>query len=204
MPEKQTAKDRIIHAAAGLMHARGFESVSVQEICEAADVHKGSFYHAFPSKDELVIAVLDFHWGNARSQYWRLALGGDLLPLDRLRRFFHMAYYYFREDSSGGGQIWGCPFGNTALELGDRKPAVGGKVNEIFEDAIGHLRSTLQEAVANGELSGIDPHETATALWAYYEGTLVLAKARQDPEIIRDLGDTIIRMLRVWARHGAI
>ena len=196
MARTSDAKDRIIRAASTLIHERGFEHVGVQEICQAADVRKGSFYHFFASKDDLIIDVLDFHWKNARSQYWRLALGGDLLPLDRLRRFFHMAYYYSKQASEAKGALWGCPFGNTGVELGARNQRIVGKISEIFDDAIDHLQTTLQEAVRNGELTNIDPRETATAIWAFYEGALVLAKARQEPELIRDLGDTYIQMLR--------
>ena len=196
MARTSDAKDRIIRSASELMHERGFEHVGVQEICLAADVRKGSFYHFFASKDDLIIDVLDHHWKNARSQYWRLALGGDLLPLDRLRRFFHMAYYYFKQASESQGALWGCPFGNTGLELSARNQRVVGKISEIFDDAVNHLQTTLQEAVRNGELPHINPRETALATWAYYEGALVLAKARQDPELIRDLGDTYIQMLR--------
>lgn len=196
MGRTSDAKERIIDTASRLIHERGFEHVGVQEICTAADVRKGSFYHFFRSKDDLILDVLDHHWKNARSQYWRLALGGDLLPLDRLRRFFHMAYFYFRQTSEAQGALWGCPFGNAGLELGARNRRIVGKISEIFDDAVDHLQTTLREAVRNGELENINPQETAVATWAFYEGTLLLAKARQEPELIRELGDTYIRMLK--------
>ena len=153
MARTSDAKDRIIRSASQLMHERGFEHVGVQEICLAADVRKGSFYHFFASKDDLIIDVLDHHWKNARSQYWRLALGGDLLPLDRLRRFFHMAYYYFKQASETQGALWGCPFGNTGLGLSARNQRVVGKISEIFDDQDWNLSETNREHLAQRQLA---------------------------------------------------
>jgi len=39
-------------------YARGCTAVGVDEICRQVGVHKGSFYHCFPSKQGLVLAVL--------------------------------------------------------------------------------------------------------------------------------------------------
>jgi len=39
-------------------YARGCTAVGVDEICRQAGVHQGSFYHCFPSKQALVLAVL--------------------------------------------------------------------------------------------------------------------------------------------------
>ena len=74
-----------------------------------------------------------------------------------------MAYYYSKQASEAKGALWGCPFGNTGVELGARNQRIVGKISEIFDDAIDHLQTTLQEAVRNGELTNIDPRETATA-----------------------------------------
>ena len=40
---------------------RSYQAVGVDELCQAADVRKGSFYHYFSSKSELAKAVIDLH-----------------------------------------------------------------------------------------------------------------------------------------------
>ena len=60
-------RDRLIRTAARLFLARSYASVGVNEICAEATVQKGSFYHYFPSKSDLAVAVIDYHaaalWG---------------------------------------------------------------------------------------------------------------------------------------------
>ena len=53
------ARDRLLATAAQLVHERGYTAVSVSDICEAAGLKKGSFYHFFPSKHALVLATLE-------------------------------------------------------------------------------------------------------------------------------------------------
>ncbi len=108
MERSSDTKERLVDTAAKLMHARGFNDVGVQEICATAGVQKGSFYHFFKSKGDLAAAALDKHWSEARNQYWRLAFGEDVAPLNRIRRFFQMAYDYIRDESEGAGSTKGA------------------------------------------------------------------------------------------------
>jgi TetR/AcrR family transcriptional repressor of nem operon len=58
MGRTSDARDRLIESGQGLMHERGFTAVGVSEVCAHAGVNKGSFYHFFPSKQELALAVI--------------------------------------------------------------------------------------------------------------------------------------------------
>ena len=61
MPRTSDARDRIVATAARLFLERSYQAVGVDELCQAADVRKGSFYHYFSSKSELAKAVIDLH-----------------------------------------------------------------------------------------------------------------------------------------------
>ena len=39
------SRERLLEAANAMMYARGYEAVSVADVCEAADARKGSFFH---------------------------------------------------------------------------------------------------------------------------------------------------------------
>ena len=54
----QRTKAAILEAATLLMRRYGFENTSIRQICEAAQVSTGSFYHLFKSKDEIVDVIL--------------------------------------------------------------------------------------------------------------------------------------------------
>jgi AcrR family transcriptional regulator len=55
--KREATKQDILQAAARLFAARGFDATSVEDITEAADVAKGTFYYNFQSKEEVVIAL---------------------------------------------------------------------------------------------------------------------------------------------------
>ncbi|MBI4490372.1 MAG: TetR/AcrR family transcriptional regulator, partial [Deltaproteobacteria bacterium] len=54
-----STQERLLDASQQLMLAKGFVATTVDEICEAAGVTKGSFFHYFKSKEDLGKSVLD-------------------------------------------------------------------------------------------------------------------------------------------------
>ncbi|MHA6531219.1 TetR/AcrR family transcriptional regulator [Paenibacillus sp. BAC0078] len=61
----EETKKRIVQQASQLFVQKGYGAVTMNEVCSAAKVSKGSLYHHFPSKDELFLHVLEEdleHW----------------------------------------------------------------------------------------------------------------------------------------------
>jgi AcrR family transcriptional regulator len=57
---KRETRARLLEAALGLMAEKGPEGVTINEITEAADVGRGSFYNHFESQDEIYAALVDW------------------------------------------------------------------------------------------------------------------------------------------------
>lgn len=57
MSEKITTKDKIVEAAWGLFHEKGYESTTIEDIIAAAGISKGSFYYYFEKKDTLLNTI---------------------------------------------------------------------------------------------------------------------------------------------------
>ena len=62
MGRRSSARARLAATADNLFRDRGFEAVSVAHLCQDAGVNKGSFYHFFPSKRDLLLEVIDNAW----------------------------------------------------------------------------------------------------------------------------------------------
>jgi TetR/AcrR family transcriptional repressor of nem operon len=172
------ARERIVDTACELFYQHGYQAVGVQEICEAAGVKKGSFYHFFRSKQELALAMLDEMWERLRKLEFEPAFRPDLAPLERIERYLELTPEVFAAFRTPDGQLCGCPFGNMALEMSTHDEPIRCKVDAIFRAWATYLAEALDEAVARGDLPPLDSRAAAESVVAYLSGVAVLAKTR--------------------------
>ena len=65
-------RDTLMEAAFGLVRQKGLSATSVDEICAAAGVSKGAFFHHFKSKEELAVAAAH-HWSAVTEGFFETA-----------------------------------------------------------------------------------------------------------------------------------
>jgi TetR/AcrR family transcriptional repressor of nem operon len=198
MGRTSTTKSRLITTAMELMYVRGYTAVGVHEICTQAGVHKGSFYHFFPSKQALVLAVIDTYGQHIRS-LWEDIMRADGSLRERLQHVFAHTYRAHCQLLMGRGQLYGCPLGNLALELGSQDPIVRQKLYDMFTAWAQVLERSLREAVASGALPALDPVTTAQTVVAYFEGVIMLAKTQNTPEVITQLAHGAVALVEAAA-----
>lgn len=196
MGRTSNARELLIESAGALWHARSYGDVGVNEICECAGVRKGSFYHFFPSKQDLALAMIDEYRRRFRRRFVRPALADGLAPLDRITRLVELQIEFLAGEGSGEC-IRGCPFGNLVMELSTQDPVLRERLEQVFDESLEFFEDALGEAVAAGDLTSIDVHQTARAMQAYMQGVFLLAKAKNDIEIVRELGPGILRLAGV-------
>src|SRR5882724_12302352 len=56
-------RERLFSASLRLFGQKGFAETTVEDITEAADVGKGTFFNYFPSKDHILLAFSDMQLG---------------------------------------------------------------------------------------------------------------------------------------------
>ena len=178
-------QQRILEAARDLIYARSSADVGVAEICAQAGVQKGSFYHFFASKRDLILAVLDAHYQGFKERFLERAFATDLTPLARLQRFAVLVYEFQKQLMDLTGQVLGCPVGNLANEMASHDEPIRERIDQIFRMAQRHIRQTLTDASDAGEITDTDLDATAQAMFAYFEGVMMMAKTRNDPEVLR-------------------
>ena len=179
--------DRIVDSAKQLIYASSYADVGVAAICEKAGVKKGSFYHFFPSKQELTLVVIDNFYIEMKERILDEAFHPSLVPLARLSKFIELAIGMQAEIHQQTGHIYGCPFGNLATEMATQDEAIRCKIDKSFNRFQSLIRDTLQEAIDSGSTGDMDVDATAQAFLAYFEGTMLLAKTHNDPQILRQL-----------------
>lgn len=191
MNRESDTRQRIVDGARDLIYGRSYHDVGVAEICARARVRKGSFYHFFPSKQELSLAVIEEMRVALDARVLSPALTPDAAPMQRLSRFVEKLYDFQRQAMKAPGHLPGCPFGNLALELATSDEVIRQRLQFVFDHIESRFAAVLEEAVAAGDIEPIDTAATARAMLAYVEGVLLMAKTANDPELIRQLGHAL-------------
>lgn len=184
-------RTRIVSTARELFHGNSYSDVGIKEICDSARVQKGSFYHFFRSKRDLALAVIDDMADDWAHGFVAEAFDSELPPMERLDYMVDAAYYWQKAAKDIEGRMPGCLFGNLALEISTRDDVLRAKLNAVFDKAAVQFRQALEQAVSRGDLRPLDTEATATAMLAYLEGVILLAKTQNDPEVVRRLGPAI-------------
>ncbi len=173
------------------MTEKGFTNTSMDDILSVSGVKKGSLYHFFTSKTELGLAVLDLYWERATTwvdhQFENLPGG----PLERIQKFF--AGEGFPETT---GKFTGCLLGTIVAEMSLIEDRLSGRALELLNRFVDRIAQELDKAVQAGELSaGTDTKSLARQLVTYFEGGLLIAKACQSLQALRDLAPGISALI---------
>ncbi len=196
MGQKPDARERLVRSGRELMLERGYTAVGIAELCESAGVNKGSFYHAFPSKQDLALEVIDRFAGESSALFDDMVTGVGP-PLTRLRRFFDAVYTHQRERRAECGRVQGCLLGGLAQEMSGQDPVLRKRLGEAFDWQVGRFERAIAEAVGRGDLPRLDARRAARSLTALHQGALLLAKTTNDPEPLARLGEDALRLLGV-------
>jgi TetR/AcrR family transcriptional regulator, transcriptional repressor for nem operon len=171
-------RDRIVRSAAKLFLTRSYQSVGVGDLCAAADVRKGSFYHFFPSKAELAKAVVDLHAGELER---RMAAGGERAPAARLIAIADAVTLIQTGFEKRFGRIVGCPFGNLAAELSTTDDELRAHLAGVFARWQRTLATACRDAADAGALRGGRSGPARRQILAQIQGLILLAKVCGGP-----------------------
>src|SRR5277367_2784206 len=152
-------KRKLVDAGVKLMRAQGFNATTVDDICSAAGVTKGGFFHYFKSKEDIAqAAVLRFREGKAQdfhdAPFRKLA---D--PLDRV-----YGRLDFVKESTGGSKhlTKGCLIGMFAQELSFTNPELRGACRDSFARMAGDFEKDLADAKSiHAPKADFDPKNVA-------------------------------------------
>jgi TetR/AcrR family transcriptional regulator, transcriptional repressor for nem operon len=194
LPARPDARAKLLDAAVGLVRAQGYAATSVDELCRAAGVTKGAFFHHFKSKDDLAIAAAH-HWSETTGALFASAPYHDHAdPLDRV-----LAYIDFRAALIAGAPAeFSCLVGTMVQEaFGANDDIRAACEASIF----GHAATLEADIEAARNKYKIKSDWTAKSLalhtQAVLQGAFILAKAQGGPEIARDMAGHLKRYVQL-------
>lgn len=192
-----TAREKILDAALTLVRTKGFAATTVDDLCAAAGVTKGAFFHHFASKEALGVAAAD-HWSKVTSAFFAEApYHRHADPLERV-----LAYIQFRRDILKGDlPDFTCLVGTMAQEVHQTSRAI----TDACDTSISRHAATVETDIAEAmRQRGLDP-AGATTGWSaaslalhtqvVLQGAFILAKAKGGPDIAEDSVDHLSRYI---------
>ncbi|HEY1561469.1 MAG TPA: TetR/AcrR family transcriptional regulator [Caulobacteraceae bacterium] len=134
--------DRLVMAAMTLFAEKGYISTSVADILREAGANSGSLYHAFPTKQDLLLEVLRRYRDGIGPMLLEPAWAGVDDPVERI--FALLAAY--RGMLARTDCLYGCPIGSLALELHEPDPPVRELLAINFDGWTGAIEACLAAA----------------------------------------------------------
>jgi TetR/AcrR family transcriptional repressor of nem operon len=178
VPGRVSARDKLLDAAVQVVRQKGYAATSVDDLCRAAGVTKGAFFHHFASKEELGVAAAQY-WSDFTTAFFDSAPYQKLSdPLDRL-----LGYIDFRRDILRGNlEDFTCLLGTMVQEAYETSP----KIRQACDASISrHAAAVGRDIAAAKKLYAPDAKWSAEELALFtqvvMQGSFILAKAKHGP-----------------------
>lgn len=182
MPSQTSAstRDRILHIARDLILSRGFSAMSIDMICAQADITKGGFFHHFSNKEVLGEAVLQQFWQDALERQQHVMQSTHASRLEQLVAYLDDAIISYQDPQLSQG----CMLAIFTMGLAETNPRLFQVSRRYFQDWRNQLTGMFEQIKAEQHLDAFDADAWAELYIAALEGTLLLAKAMNDTQVI--------------------
>ena len=191
-------KERLVTTAMDLIWKSSYGSVSVDGICKAADVKKGSFYHFFPSKISLAVAALEEAFDTYRPMLDEV-FSPINSPIERFEKYSELGCSSQKEIAEQYGMVCGCPFISLGSEMAPQDESIRKKTHEIIVRHKKYYEVTLRDMVAEDLLAkDADVQIIADQIYAYIMGQFVMARISNSLDMFeRDIKSGLFRIMGV-------
>lgn len=179
-PIQHESKTRILNAALHVIRAKGYAATTIDDICHAAGLTKGSFFHHFKSKEELAIAAADHFAAMAAGLFKSAAYHAPTDPLDRV-----LGYVDFRAAILRGElPEFTCLLGTMVQEAYESHPAIREACDRHISEHAAEVAKDIAEAKRkHAPRAAWSPESLGLYTQAVIQGAFILAKAKHGPEV---------------------
>lgn len=172
--DEPSTRDRLVFAAMRLFGEKGYLSTSVQDILREAGANAGSLYHFFPTKQDVLLAVLEMYRLGIEPMLLAPAWEGVDDPIERV--FALLARYRGLLEQTDC--LYGCPIGSIALELHEPDPPVRELLSINFDGWVNHIEGCLNQA-RDRLPADLDRHQLAVFVLTTMEGGVMQSRTHR-------------------------
>ncbi len=173
-------KTKLLEAARDVIRGQGYAATTVDDICDAAGVSKGSFFHHFASKDELGVAAIEAFSDMADRLFTTAPYTQFADPRDRVFGYIDMRTAMIQGDVVN----FTCLMGTTVQEAYNTHPDLRAACDRGMTLHIAMLERDIAAAKTAYAPDALwSPEGVAYFIQATLQGAFIYAKVKQSPEI---------------------
>ena len=196
MRDGRQTREAILEAATELMHLKGYQATTLDDVLRESGVGKGNFYYQFKSKEDLGYAILDQVIASFLERTLDPCFSDAAAPrMAQIRCFLDRVLAAQRERNCVGG----CALGNLASELSDVHEGFRARLFGVFSVWRERLIGVLEQAQAAGS---VRPNCRADAvahfLVASLEGAILMTKLTKDIAVMERCVEELKRYLSLY------
>jgi TetR/AcrR family transcriptional repressor of nem operon len=173
--QKEINRENLLNQGVSLLMQQGYHGTGLQEILDAVQIPKGSFYNYFGSKENFGAAVIEYYIAPYIEQIsYYLAQDSD--ALSALLRYFNESIAELERTDFKGG----CLLGNLIGEIGDSSEVC----RVALQTTLNRYRDVLQLGISMAQRQGTlrtdkSAREMADLLVNTWQGALLRMKVEQ-------------------------
>ena len=171
----ENARDTLIGVGTELMRRSGYVGTTVDEICSAAGVTKGAFFHHFPSKEALATECLRKWQDQMATLHLSAAYQSIEDPVEKVLASIDFMAEVFRQPDVQKS----CLAGTTVQEISETNPVLREAAQTCFVQGEAYFKSLLDDACRSCHQT-LDTASLARHWLGTIQGSLLLWKASRD------------------------
>jgi len=173
---------RIVDAAIGLILRQGYAATTVDQVCTASGVTKGAYFHHFGGKEAVALAAVEAWGDHGTALYAEAWKNPKTDPLKQLHAMLDiMAGFTERPD-----QVCTCVVGMLSQEVAQSHPALRAECARQLERWTENIARLLAAAKRkHAPRAKFDPVAAAWFLNSLWQGSMLVGKTREAPEMVR-------------------
>lgn len=198
MKQRDEYKQHIIRKGLKALSQKGYNATGVQEIANAAEIPKGSFYNYFKNKEDFAVEAMRLFTERELEIMSRVLLDASLPPLERIRQLYRHKIEHL---SSKGSFSLGCFLCNITLEMADVSETIAVEASRCFKKEYAPLLTCLEQAREEGSLAAsTDLDRLVSLIRNCWLGALVIMKANKSAQPLDEFQTLLDEMLKNAAR----
>jgi len=188
--EALPTRTRLLDAAMRLIRERGYNATTVDDLCAAAGVTKGAFFHYFKSKEDLAIDTVSYWSVGSKNMFAESSYHQLKDPLDRI-----FGYIDLRAELLRGTIVqFSCLIGTITQEVYQTNPRIREACYVALSETVDDLEIDIAAALELYRVGGgVSARSLATHIQTVLQGAFIFAKAKDDPEAAMECIDHLRR-----------